>query len=117
MREINYYLVREVENGMPVLFVGNKKDLTDINLQSSPNLSHRPEDMSTNVGGVVLRQVQELCNVNGFLRPFECSAKTGECVNRIFYTIASELVKRKHIRPNVVQPTIVSSSKMCSDSC
>ena len=27
VREINYYLLRELENGLPVLFVGNKKDL------------------------------------------------------------------------------------------
>ncbi len=94
MREVNYYLLRELENGLPVLFVGNKKDRIS-NDSLSPHDSHRPEDVTTNPGGVALRQVQELCNLNGFLRPFECSAKTGENVQRIFNTIAYELVKRK----------------------
>ena len=29
MRELQYYLPRELDDGMPVLFVGNKKDLVD----------------------------------------------------------------------------------------
>ena len=29
VRELNYYLSTELDNGMPVLFVGNKKDLVD----------------------------------------------------------------------------------------
>ena len=29
VRELQYYLPRELDDGMPVLFVGNKKDLVD----------------------------------------------------------------------------------------
>ena len=29
VRELNYYLPRELDDGMPVLFVGNKRDLVD----------------------------------------------------------------------------------------
>jgi len=108
VREVNYYLLRELENGLPVLFVGNKKDLLSGDPNSPDAASHRPEDISTNPGGVVLRQVQELCNLNGFLRPFECSAKTGDNVQRIFTTIASELVKRKNIKPNLSRPSMPS---------
>ena len=28
-KELNYYLLNELDAGMPVLFVGNKKDLVD----------------------------------------------------------------------------------------
>ena len=93
---------------MPVLFVGNKKDLLSEDPNSPDAMPHRRDDVSTNPGGVVLRQVQELCNLNGFLRPFECSAKTGENVDRIFTTIASELVKRKNIKPNLTGPSLPS---------
>lgn len=29
VKELNYYLLNELDAGMPVLFVGNKKDLVD----------------------------------------------------------------------------------------
>lgn len=111
VREVNYYLLREVENGMPVLFVGNKKDL----LQD--HIPYRPDDALTSAGGDVRQLVHDLSDVNGFLRPFESSAMTGENVRQIFHTIASDLIKRKHIKPNITKSAIVTSRRMCSDSC
>jgi len=58
-------------------------------------VSHRHDDILTSPGCVVLRRVQELCKLNGFLRPFDCSAKTGEKVQRIITTIAFQNCEQK----------------------
>ena len=67
---------------MPVIIVGNKKDLVDRN---------DPGQASA----VDFRHVQDLSNSNGFMRPLECSAKSGLNVKKIFHALAAELVKRK----------------------
>lgn len=82
IREVQYYLTQELEDGMPVIIVGNKKDLVDRN---------DPGQASA----VDFRHVQELSNSNGFMRPLECSAKSGLNVKKIFHALAAELVKRK----------------------
>ena len=72
VREVQYYLPQELDNGMPVLFVGNKRDLLD---RSDPDQK-----------SVKFRQVQEIANAYGFLKPIECSAKTGDNVKKAFNT-------------------------------
>ena len=62
---------------MPVLFVGNKKDLIDRN------------DPSQEI--VDRRAVKEIAHAYAFMDPIECSAKTGECVNKVFETMAAKL--------------------------
>ena len=112
VRELQYYLLQELEAGMPVIFVGNKKDLMQKNATNSMYSEEAAKEAAT-----VFRQVQELSHANGFLRPVECSAKTGENVQRIFTTVASELVRRKHIRPTIRKPNVVPSKKGCNDLC
>lgn len=110
VREVQYYLLREIEEGMPIMFVGNKKDL----VEKCDNPGYRDEGK----GSIsVFRQVQEISNANGYLRPLECSAKSGANVQRIFSTIGHELVRRKNVGPNVSHPNVVRSRRMCSDSC
>ena len=65
---------------------------------------------------VVFRQLQEISNSNGYLRPIECSAKNGENVERIFMNIAHALVKLKRNKPPVESPRVVESSQRCT-SC
>lgn len=111
VREVQYYLLREIEEGMPIMFVGNKKDLVEKN----NNPGYREEEGKDST--MVFRQVQEISNANGYLRPLECSAKSGANVQRIFSTIAQELVRRKSVGPNVSHPNVVRSRRMCSDAC
>ena len=107
VREIQYYLLKELEDGMPIIFVGNKKDLIQ---KGSQIPGYQAEESAA-----VFKQVQEISNVNGYLRPLECSAKTGENVQRIFYTIAHELVKRRSIKPGGKGPNVVPSRRPCTD--
>lgn len=97
VREVQYYLLQELDNGMPVLFVGNKRDL----------LKHDPEQKM-----IKFREVQEFANAHGFMKPIECSAKTGENVKRVFLSLATELAHRK------VNPTLTvvrtGRKKCCS---
>ena len=81
VKEINYYLPRELENGLPVMFVGNKTDLLDSSSQeqSRSRIAH----------------VHELANAHSFMKPMECSAKTGEGVAKIFDVIAKVMYSRK----------------------
>lgn len=110
VREVQYYLLREIEEGMPIMFIGNKKDLVEKN--DNPGYIEEGKDST-----MIFRQVQEISNANGYLRPLECSAKTGANVERIFSTIAHELVRRKHIGPSFNQTKVVPSRRMCSDAC
>lgn len=98
VREVQYYLPQELDNGMPVLFVGNKRDLLD---------RSDPEQKS-----VKFRQVQEIANAYGFLKPIECSAKTGDNVKKAFNTLATELVQRRPKRDVLV--TRSTKRKCCS---
>jgi len=88
VREVQYYLPQELDNGMPVLFMGNKRDILDRN----------NEDQKS----VKFRQVQEIANAYGFLKPIECSAKTGDNVKKAFNVLATELVQRRPRRGVVV---------------
>ena len=88
VREVQYYLPQELDNGMPVLFMGNKRDLLDRNNDDQKS--------------VKFRQVQEIANAYGFLKPIECSAKTGDNVKKAFTVLATELVQRRPKRGVVV---------------
>ena len=102
VREVQYYLTQELENGMPVIIVGNKKDLVD---RANPSQIM-----------VDFRQIQEVANSNGFMRPLECSAKSGLNVKKIFHALATELVKRKGYQK---PPSVRESTKrdcVCSST-
>lgn len=88
VRELNYYLPAELDNGIPVLFVGNKRDLVD----------KRDEEQKV----VNFRQVQEVANAYGFLPPVEVSAKTGHGVDKAFMRIVKHLLK--HNSPKDSKP-------------
>lgn len=114
VREIQYYLLKELEDGMPIIFVGNKKDL--VQQPHNPGYRDAGKGDSSSSSGSIFKQVQEISHANSFLRPVECSAKTGENVQRIFHTIAHELAKRKTARPSSGGPNVVETKRMCS-SC
>ncbi len=81
VREVQYYLPQELDNGMPVVFVGNKKDLVG-------------KGESEHQKAVNFRQVQEIANAYGFLKPIECSAKTSENVSKVFQMVGAHLVEK-----------------------
>ena len=95
---------------MPVIIVGNKKDLVESNDSGGGGGGNG----GTGMFAVDFRQIQEVANSNGFMRPLEISAKTGLNVKRIFHALATELVKRKggHKMPSVHS----SSKKDCACS-
>ena len=97
VREIQYYLPQELEAGMPVLFVANKKDLI-----KKDDVELRRQNF---------RQAQEVAHSNGFLPPVQCSAKTGEHVTKVFQTVAEHLVKHRGGSQPVITP---STQKQCS---
>ena len=114
MKEVQYYLLRELEDGMPIIFVGNKKDLVEKVDYRTPGYRDNGRE-PVNIFG----QVQELSHSHSFLRPVECSAKTGENVPRIFNTIARELVRRKNMKPGHGSTKVVTpgSTSICSAMC
>ena len=96
VREVQYYLGQELEAGMPVLLVGNKKDLVD---------RYNPDQPC-----VKLPLVQEIAHAHGFMRPVECSAKTGDGVNKVFALIGQELVKHAKAKDG---PKITHTKTKC----
>lgn len=84
MEEVQNRLFNELEDGIPIIVVGNKNDLVNKVVCQAPD-----DGISS-----VLGRVQELSHSNHFLQPIECSAKTGENVPRIFSAVAHELVQR-----------------------
>lgn len=103
VKELNYYLSRELESGMPVMFVGNKIDLLDSTNQeqSKSRIAH----------------VQELANAHSFMKPMECSAKTGEGVSRIFETIGNVMLSRKINGGSLADAPTVRNVKPKEDKC
>ncbi len=115
VKEVQYYLLRELEDGMPAIFVGNKKDVVDkLEYYHTPGYTDNSKDTT-----YIFRQVQEISNSHSFLRPVECSAKTGENVQRIFDTIARELVRQKNVKPSRTTTKVVGpgGNSFCSGIC
>ena len=78
----DYWLDRIVryrphDRNMPILLVGNMKDLWDSSYEH-----------------VSFDTVQEYADTHDLMHPLECSAKTGVNIHRIFHLVASELYKR-----------------------
>ncbi len=100
VREVQYYLPQELDNGMPVVFVGNKRDLV--------GRSEADQQKAVNS-----RQVQEIANAYQFLKPIECSAKTGSNVSKIFQTVGTHLVEKAKSSPKKSPKVNQSTRKKC----
>ena len=79
--ELHTYLTREIDEGMPVVLVANKKD----------QLSDRSSPMEV----VNFRAAKELSAEKGMFACLETSAKTGAGITELFEKIAKELQRRK----------------------
>ena len=79
-KEVNTYLAPQLDDGMPVLLVANKKDKI-------------PEMPPSEV--VNFKVAQELAMNKEITACFETSAKTGEGIAELFEKIAKELVHLK----------------------
>ena len=79
--EVNTYLAQELDDGMPVIVVANKKD--------------QLADVTSSMEFVNFKVAQESIMSRGVLACVETSAKTGEGVTQLFEKIAKELLHRK----------------------
>lgn len=94
IKDLRIYLNEQISNGLPVLFVGNMIDQVDRDQQDYNDLvesDEGQEDRNRRAEYVTLKQVRTITDREGFLRPMECSAFTGEGVNLVFQKIASVL--------------------------
>ena len=101
---------------MPVIFVGNKKDLLQKEEQEQYDNAYGDESKARDAAAT-FRQVREISNAHGFLRPIECSAKTGENVQKVFTIVATELIKRRSVRPLTGQTPIIGTAKPSCTYC
>ena len=79
--EVNTYLAQELDDGMPVVVVANKKD--------------KLADMTSSMEFVNFKVAQESTMNRGVFACVETSAKTGEGVAALFEKIAKELLHCK----------------------
>ena len=100
VRELQYYLPQELDNGMPVLIVGNKKDLVMKNDDDQKRVN--------------FRHVQEVANAYHFLPPIEVSAKTGQAVEKAFLRVVRDLLKRTDERQRpAAHPIVPQPPRKC----
>lgn len=78
--EVNTYLAPQLDDGMPVVLVANKKD-------------EIPDRIPTEV--VNFKVAQELATNKGLFACVETSAKTGEGITELFEKIIKELLRSK----------------------
>lgn len=103
VRELGHYLPRELDDGMPVLFVGNKKDLVDRRKEEQKVVNFRQVAILTTASSYILdyctlySQVQEVANAYGYLPPIEVSAKTGQGVDKAFLRVVKHLLKQNKV--------------------
>ncbi len=86
IKDLKLYLNEELSVGLPILFVGNKSD----------EISNDPDQLIAQEEGgednqVTLKQARVITDREGFMRPMECSARTGEGVDKVFQRIANEV--------------------------
>ena len=79
--EIHTYLIHELDDGMPVVLVANKKD--------------KIAETTSSTEYVNFKAAQELSMNIGLFACVETSAKTGEGITELFEKIAKELVHLK----------------------
>ena len=90
IRDLRIYLNEELSKGLPVLFVGNKLDKVNRDIDHLISIEQGSDDPQAQF--VTLNQTRAITDREGFLRPLECSALTGEGVNQVFECIASVLL-------------------------
>ena len=116
VKELHYYLPTELDDGMPVLFVGNKKDLVDKRDDEQKIVNFKQVDC--HITGIIpyspsTSQVREVANAYGFLPPMEVSAKTGHGVDKAFMAVARQLAKNVGDDDRPGQPKIPKPSPSC----
>ena len=95
IKDIRIYLNEKLSRNMlPVLFVGNKKDLVKDMGYILPGEGGGAQGEEEGQDYVTLKQAKRhVVDSEKFpLKPVECSAYTGEGVTAVFETIATELI-------------------------
>ena len=88
MKMITTQFGEDVDEQLPILLVGSKKDLVN-----SKDKAQVP---------VRLTDVLELkTKHSGLLGPIECSSKTGENIDQVFQTISEGIVLQRPTRVNI----------------
>jgi len=78
---VNTYLAQELDDGMPVVVVANKKD--------------KLVDLNSSMECVNFKIAEQSTMDRGLYACIETSAKTGEGIKDVFEKIAKELLHRK----------------------
>jgi len=92
-KDISLYLTEELNNGLPVQFVGNKLDQVKRSYENLMDLEQGEADPQAEFA--TLAQARGFTERAEFLSPLECSAKSGEGVEQVFLRIAQELAGHK----------------------
>ena len=79
--EINTYLAQELDEGLPVVLVANKKD--------------KIVDTSSPTEVINIKAAQKMATDLGLFACVETSAKTGDGITEVFEKIAKELLRCK----------------------
>lgn len=79
------------EEGIVVILVGNKSDLTNASTVSRGSLDDQQALASDNKRAVTVPEAEEWCRRNGVMRYVETSAKSGEGVERAFMEVAERI--------------------------
>ena len=79
------------EEGIVVILVGNKSDLTNSSTVTRGPVSETHGLTSENKRAVTVPEAEEWCRKNGVMRYVETSAKSGEGVERAFLEVAERI--------------------------
>ena len=100
IKDLEIYLNAELHQGLPILFVGNKKDLLVAGPRSQPppepEDDEDSDDASQDKTTISLKAVKQFIDQQRhknykFLPPRECSSLNGEGVENVFISVASAL--------------------------
>lgn len=95
IKDIKIYLNERLAQGLPIIFAGNKKDL----VKGAPNYDELETSEGARQEFATLKQAKNILKDNFISKlhaeAIECSARTGENVDKVFETVAKRLAGEK----------------------
>lgn len=95
IKDIKIYLNERLAQGLPIIFAGNKKDLA----KDVPDYNDLETSQEPRQEYATLKQAKNILKDNFtsklYTEAIECSALTGENVDKVFQTVAKRLAGEK----------------------